>query len=105
MEEDTGKLTHLGSDTGRIEGATTSLLDFNRAGVPLIEIVTKPIEGTGERAPEIASAYVTALRDLLRALGRFRRADGPGLDALRFQRVLETQGRRASSAPAPRPRT
>jgi aspartyl-tRNA(Asn)/glutamyl-tRNA(Gln) amidotransferase subunit B len=68
MEEDTGKLTHLGSDTGRIAGATTSLADFNRAGVPLIEIVTKPIEGTGERAPEIARAYVTALRDLLRAL-------------------------------------
>ena len=69
MEEDTGKLTHLGSDTGRIEGATTSLIDYNRAGVPLIEIVTKPIEGTGERAPEIARAYVTALRDLLRGLG------------------------------------
>ncbi len=68
MEEDTGKLTHLGSDTGRIEGATTSLLDYNRAGVPLVEIVTKPIEGAGERAPEIARAYVTALRDLLRAL-------------------------------------
>ncbi|MGB3353404.1 MAG: Asp-tRNA(Asn)/Glu-tRNA(Gln) amidotransferase subunit GatB [Mycobacterium sp.] len=68
MEEDTGKLTHLGSDTGRIEGATTSLLDYNRAGVPLIEIVTKPVEGTGERAPEIARAYVTALRDLLRGL-------------------------------------
>src|SRR6478752_1782108 len=68
MEEDTGKLTHLGSDTGRISGATTSLADYNRSGVPLIEIVTKPIEGTGERAPEIARAYVTALRDLLRGL-------------------------------------
>jgi aspartyl-tRNA(Asn)/glutamyl-tRNA(Gln) amidotransferase subunit B len=68
MEEDTGKLTHLGSETGRIEGATTSLSDYNRSGVPLIEIVTKPIEGTGERAPEIARAYVTALRHLLRAL-------------------------------------
>src|SRR6201987_2642827 len=68
MEEDTGKLTHLGSETGRIEGATMSLLDFNRAGVPLIEIVTKPIVGAGARAPEIARAYVTALRDLLRAL-------------------------------------
>src|ERR671936_2010350 len=68
MEEDTGKLTHLGSETGRIEGATTSLIDYNRSGVPLIEIVTKPIERTGERAPEIARAYVTALRDLLRAL-------------------------------------
>ncbi len=105
MEEDTGKLTHLGSDTGRIDGATTSLLDFNRAGVPLIEIVTKPIEGAGERAPEIARAYVTALRDLLRALGCLRRPDGPGLDALRRQRVAAADRRRPSSAPAPRPRT
>jgi aspartyl-tRNA(Asn)/glutamyl-tRNA(Gln) amidotransferase subunit B len=69
MEEDTGKLTHLGSETGRIHGATTSLIDYNRAGVPLIEIVTKPIEGAGDRAPQVARAYVTALRDLLRALG------------------------------------
>ncbi len=69
MEEDTGKLTHIGSETGRIHGATTSLIDYNRAGVPLIEIVTKPIEGAGARAPQIARAYVTALRDLLRALG------------------------------------
>lgn len=69
MEEDTGKLTHLGSETGRIEGATESLIDYNRSGVPLIEIVTKPIEGAGEQAPQIARAYVTALRDLLRTLG------------------------------------
>ena len=68
MEEDTGKLTHIGGETGRIHGATTSLIDYNRAGVPLIEIVTKPIEGAGDRAPQIARAYVTALRDLLRAL-------------------------------------
>ena len=68
MEEDTGKSLHIGGDTGRIEGATESLLDYNRAGVPLIEIVTKPIEGTAERAPQIARAYVTALRLLLRAL-------------------------------------
>ncbi|KJX74969.1 Asp-tRNA(Asn)/Glu-tRNA(Gln) amidotransferase subunit GatB [Mycobacterium lepromatosis] len=68
MEEDTGKLTHLGNETGRIHGATTSLIDYNRAGVPLIEIVTKPIEGAGCRAPQIARAYVTALRDLLRTL-------------------------------------
>ncbi|BDB41392.1 MULTISPECIES: Asp-tRNA(Asn)/Glu-tRNA(Gln) amidotransferase subunit GatB [Mycobacterium] len=68
MEEDTGKLTHIGSETGRIHGATTSLIDYNRAGVPLIEIVTKPIVGAGDRAPQIARAYVTALRDLLRSL-------------------------------------
>ncbi|HEY0228675.1 MAG TPA: Asp-tRNA(Asn)/Glu-tRNA(Gln) amidotransferase subunit GatB [Mycobacterium sp.] len=68
MEEDTGKLTHIGSETGRIQGATTSLIDYNRAGVPLIEIVTKPIVGAGSQAPQIARAYVTALRDLLRVL-------------------------------------
>lgn len=68
MEEDTGKLTHMGNETGRIHGATTSLIDFNRAGVPLVEIVTKPIVGAGDRAPQIARAYVTALRDLLRGL-------------------------------------
>ncbi|MCX7540875.1 Asp-tRNA(Asn)/Glu-tRNA(Gln) amidotransferase subunit GatB [Corynebacterium antarcticum] len=69
MEEDTGKLTHLGGAEGRIQGATSSLVDCNRAGVPLIEIVTKPIEGAGERAPEVARAYVSALRDLVKALG------------------------------------
>jgi aspartyl-tRNA(Asn)/glutamyl-tRNA(Gln) amidotransferase subunit B len=69
MEEDTGKSLHVGGATGRIHGADFSLLDYNRAGVPLIEIVTKPITGTGARAPEVARAYVTALRDLLRALG------------------------------------
>jgi aspartyl-tRNA(Asn)/glutamyl-tRNA(Gln) amidotransferase subunit B len=69
MEEDTGKSLHVGGSTGRIHGASHSLLDYNRAGVPLIEIVTKPIVGAGARAPEIARAYVTALRDLLRALG------------------------------------
>ncbi|MGI8307928.1 Asp-tRNA(Asn)/Glu-tRNA(Gln) amidotransferase subunit GatB [Saccharopolyspora sp. ASAGF58] len=68
MEEDTGKSSHMGGSTGRIHGAEYSLLDYNRAGVPLIEIVTKPIVGAGERAPEVARAYVTALRDLLRAL-------------------------------------
>ncbi|HEX6404063.1 MAG TPA: Asp-tRNA(Asn)/Glu-tRNA(Gln) amidotransferase subunit GatB [Pseudonocardiaceae bacterium] len=69
MEEDTGKSLHIGGATGRIHGASHSLLDYNRAGVPLIEIVTKPMVGTGDRAPEVARAYVTALRDLLRALG------------------------------------
>jgi aspartyl-tRNA(Asn)/glutamyl-tRNA(Gln) amidotransferase subunit B len=69
MEEDTGKSLHVGGATGRIHGAEYSLLDYNRAGVPLIEIVTKMIPGTRERAPEVARAYVTALRDLLKSLG------------------------------------
>jgi aspartyl-tRNA(Asn)/glutamyl-tRNA(Gln) amidotransferase subunit B len=68
MEEDTGKSLHVGGATGRIHGAEHSLLDYNRAGVPLIEIVTKMVPGTGERAPEVARAYVNALRDLLKAL-------------------------------------
>jgi aspartyl-tRNA(Asn)/glutamyl-tRNA(Gln) amidotransferase subunit B len=69
MEEDTGKLTHAGGATGRIHGADYSLVDYNRAGIPLIEIVTKPIVGTGALAPMVAKAYVTELRDLMRALG------------------------------------
>ena len=68
MEEDTGKNSHVGGATGRIHGADYSLVDYNRAGIPLIEIVTNPLEGAGEHAPQIARAYVTALRDLLRAL-------------------------------------
>ncbi|MEN2512019.1 Asp-tRNA(Asn)/Glu-tRNA(Gln) amidotransferase subunit GatB [Gordonia polyisoprenivorans] len=68
MEEDTGKSLHIGG-AGRIHGADHSLLDYNRAGVPLVEIVTKPIVGAGARAPEVARAYVTALRDLLKSLG------------------------------------
>src|SRR5262249_34019151 len=50
-------------------GADYSLVDYNRAGIPLVEIVTKPVEGTRELAPEVARAYVTELRDLLRSLG------------------------------------
>ncbi|MDO4909210.1 MAG: Asp-tRNA(Asn)/Glu-tRNA(Gln) amidotransferase subunit GatB [Corynebacterium sp.] len=69
MEEDTSKLTHIGGEDGRIHGATSSLVDCNRAGIPLIEIVTKPIIGAGERAPEVARAYVGALRELVKALG------------------------------------
>jgi aspartyl-tRNA(Asn)/glutamyl-tRNA(Gln) amidotransferase subunit B len=69
LEEDTGKSQHMGGATGRIHGADYSLVDYNRAGIPLVEIVTKPVEGTGPLAPKVAHAYVTELRDLLRALG------------------------------------
>ena len=68
LEEDTGKSLHVGGATGRIHGAEYSLVDYNRAGIPLVEIVTKPIEGTGADAPVAARAYVTELRDLLRSL-------------------------------------
>jgi len=69
MEEDAGKLTHMGGATGRIHGAEYSLVDYNRAGVPLVEIVTKPIFGAEHRAPEIAKAYVQTIRDIVIALG------------------------------------
>jgi aspartyl-tRNA(Asn)/glutamyl-tRNA(Gln) amidotransferase subunit B len=68
LEEDTGKSLHVGGATGRIHGADYSLVDYNRAGIPLVEIVTKPVEGTGALAPEVARAYVTELRDVLRSL-------------------------------------
>jgi aspartyl-tRNA(Asn)/glutamyl-tRNA(Gln) amidotransferase subunit B len=69
LEEDTGKNLHVGGATGRIHGAEYSLIDYNRAGIPLVEIVTRPIPGTGAKAPEVARAYVTELRDILMALG------------------------------------
>ncbi|GAA3647278.1 Asp-tRNA(Asn)/Glu-tRNA(Gln) amidotransferase subunit GatB [Microbacterium marinilacus] len=69
MEEDAGKLTHVGGATGRIQGAEYSLVDYNRAGVPLVEIVTKPIFGAEHRAPELAKAYLATIRDIAIALG------------------------------------
>jgi aspartyl-tRNA(Asn)/glutamyl-tRNA(Gln) amidotransferase subunit B len=69
MEEDAGKLTHVGGTTGRIQGAEYSLVDYNRAGVPLVEIVTKPIYGAGAEAPELAAAYVRLIREIVKGLG------------------------------------
>ena len=68
MEEDAGKLTHAGS-SGRIHGADYSLVDYNRAGTPLMEIVTRPILGLGEKTPAVAKAYMAHLRELMLALG------------------------------------
>ena len=61
MEEDTGKSTHIGGTGGRIHGSDYSLVDFNRAGVPLVEIVSRP----DIRSPEQAKAYVSELRAIL----------------------------------------
>jgi aspartyl-tRNA(Asn)/glutamyl-tRNA(Gln) amidotransferase subunit B len=69
LEEDTGKNLHVGGSTGRIHGASHSLVDFNRAGIPLVEIVTRPIPGAGAKAPEVARAYVTELREIVQTLG------------------------------------
>jgi aspartyl-tRNA(Asn)/glutamyl-tRNA(Gln) amidotransferase subunit B len=69
LEEDTGKSMHVGGATGRIQGASHSLVDYNRAGIPLVEVVTRPVEGAGALAPAVARAYVTELRDICRTLG------------------------------------
>ena len=105
LEEDTGKSLHVGGATGRIHGADYSLVDYNRAGIPLVEIVTKPVPGTGALAPEVARAYVTELRDLLRSLGvsDVRMEEG----SLRCDVNTSHRARagRPAGAPGPRPRT
>jgi aspartyl-tRNA(Asn)/glutamyl-tRNA(Gln) amidotransferase subunit B len=65
LEEDTGKSTHVGGAGGRIHGSDYSLIDFNRAGVPLVEIVSRP----DVRTPEQARQYVNELRAILVAIG------------------------------------
>ena len=65
LEEDTGKSTHIGGSGGRIHGSDHSLIDFNRAGVPLVEIVGRP----DITSPDEARQYVTELRQILVAIG------------------------------------
>ena len=65
LEEDTGKSTHVGGSGGRIHGSDHSLIDFNRAGVPLVEIVGRP----DITSPDEARQYVTELRQILVAIG------------------------------------
>ena len=65
MEEDAGKMIHVGGMEGRIEGATHSLVDYNRAGTPLIELVTRP----DLRTPEEARLFMQKLRQIFLALG------------------------------------
>ena len=104
MEEDTGKSLHVGGSTGRIHGAEYSLVDYNRAGIPLIEIVTKPITGAREKAPAVARAYVAHLRELLLGLGVSDVRMEQGSLRCDVNLSLAPAGS-PSSAPAPRPRT
>ncbi|MGI6045781.1 MAG: Asp-tRNA(Asn)/Glu-tRNA(Gln) amidotransferase subunit GatB [Eggerthellaceae bacterium] len=64
MEEDAGKMIHIGGDEGRIAGATHSLVDYNRAGTPLIELVTEP----DLRTPEEARLFMQKLRQIYLAI-------------------------------------
>ncbi len=72
MEEDAGKLVHAGGASGRIAGADYSLVDFNRGGTPLVEIVSEPDIST----PDQARTFLTQLRSLVEQLGRLRRQHG-----------------------------
>jgi len=65
LEEDTGKMVHVGGSEGRISGATKSLVDFNRAGTPLLELVTEP----EIRTPEEARRFAQKLRLIWLSLG------------------------------------
>jgi len=65
LEQDAGKSTHVGGGEGRVHGADHSLIDLNRAGVPLVEIVSRP----DIRSPEQAKAYVSEVRAILLAIG------------------------------------
>ena len=99
MEEDTGKTAH-GSASGRIHEAEYALIDYNRAGVPLVECVSEP----DMRSPEEAAAYLRELRALAGVPRRLRRADGGGVAPLRRERVGPPRGRRRW-APRSRSRT
>ncbi len=99
MEEDTGKSLHVGGATGRIHGADHSLVDYNRAGIPLIEIVTKPIIGTGEKAPAVARPTSPSCATCSLGARRLRRPDGAGLAALRRQPLAGPDGRRQARHP------
>ncbi len=92
LEEDAAKLIHVGS-SGRIHGSDASVVDFNRGGTPLAEIVTEP----DLRSPEQASEWLKLLRSTLRQLRRQRREHGGGLAALRRQH-LAAPGRRAMAS-------
>ena len=105
MEEDTGKSLHVGGATGRIHGASHSLVDYNRAGIPLIEIVTKPVGRAPARGRRrwrgrtSGSCATCCSRSVSRTCGWSR----DRCAATRTCRCARTG--RLRSAPAPRPRT
>ena len=100
MEEDTGKSTHVGGATGRIHGASHSLLDYNRAGIPLIEIVTKPIDGRRRARPRGGQGLRRRAARAHQGARRLRGPHGDGPDALRREPVAAPARQRDASAPA-----
>jgi aspartyl-tRNA(Asn)/glutamyl-tRNA(Gln) amidotransferase subunit B len=99
LEEDTGKSTHVGGASGRIHGAEYSLVDYNRAGVPLLEIVSRP----DLRSADEARQYVAELRSILVAVGI---SDGKMEEgSMRVDANVSVRRIGAGSAPAARSRT
>ena len=96
LEEDAAKLVHVGA-SGRIHGSDARVVDFNRGGTPLAEIVTEPDLRSAEQARRVAAA---AAHDAAPAR-RQRREHGGGLAALRRQHLDPPGGQRRSSAPRP----
>ena len=96
LEEDAAKLIHLG-ESGRIHGAGASIVDFNRGGTPLVEIVTEPdlrSAARGDGVPPAAAHDAEADR-------RLGREHGGGLAALRRERVGARAGRERACGPRP----
>ena len=96
LEEDAAKLIHVGA-SGRIHGSDASIVDFNRGGTPLAEIVTEPDLRSAEQARE----WLRLLRDHAAPARRQRREHGGGLAALRRQHLAAARRHRRSSAPRP----
>ena len=101
MEEDAAKLVHAGGDAGRIAGSDYSMVDFNRGGTPLIEIVTEP----DIPSPEAAREFLQQLRNLVIELGVSDVQHGGGPDPLGRQRQRPAARAAPSSARAPSSRT
>ena len=101
LEEDAAKTVHAGGATGRSVGATASLVDFNRGGTPLLEIVTEP----DLRSADEALRFLRLLRQTIVELGDLRRRDGEGHAARRRQRLGSRARARRDTGRAGRSRT